>query len=536
MYIYFSLQLHWLKDRAQKKLANDEFSESDSEHSLDHEIGSDSSSKVSYSEPDSDPENDFPGRKISISKQDATTTTRGRHLTLGRGNVTTTSRGRVRTRGGRGVQSLSRGSRARGRSATPRGGTIRRNGQSIDQNDKSNANTTGLPADKEGSNAEESNTSDDNATSKGEEGDNWTKNNPSVQNFVFNEKSGMNTDVPENASPVYFFELLLTEQFIQDLVTKTNEYPEKTINASRPLRRRSNLADWKDVAVDEMRKFIGIVFAMGLASLPSYKKYWSSDPIYKNHFFRNVMSRERFERILRFLHFGDQPKFEDDRLAKIRMILDHLNKVMSEIIIPDKKLSLDESMMLWRGRLMFRQYIKNKRHKYGIRSYEQCTYDGLVLNEEIYGGQAFNEEQNLGQTGATVLKLMKPFLNKGYHVFTDNFYNSVALTEYLSKQKTYTTGTLRRDRKRNPESVISKKLKEGEMVWPSLNDITVCKWKDKREVLTISNAHQAEMVSVSNRSGKEKMKPNIVKDYNEAMSEIDRSDQMLSIILLCAKR
>ena len=337
----------------------------------------------------------------------------------------------------------------------------------------------------------------------------------------------MNADVSEHASPVYF-ELLLTEQFIQDLVTKTNEYAEKKINASRPLRRKSNLADWKDVTVDEMRKFIGIVFAMGLVSLRSYKKYWSRDPIYKNHLFRNVMSRERFERIMRFLHFGDQPKFEDDRLAKIRMILDHFNKVMSEIITPDKKLSLDESMMLWPAQLMFRQYIKIKHHKYCIKFYELCTYDGLVLNVEIYGDQGFNDEQNLGQTGATMLKLMKPLLSKGYHVFTDNFYNSVALTEYLSKQKTYITGTLRRDRKRNPESVISKKLKEGEMIWRCLNDITVCKWKDKREVLTISNAHQAEMVSVSNRRGKEKMKPNIVKDYNEAMSGIERSRQMLS--------
>ena len=85
-----------------------------------------------------------------------------------------------------------------------------------------------------------------------------------------------------------------------------------------------------------MRKFIGIVFAMGLVSLPSYKKYWSRDLIYKNHFFRNVMSREHFERIMRFLHFGDQPKCEDDRVAKIRMILDDFNKVMSEIITPDK--------------------------------------------------------------------------------------------------------------------------------------------------------------------------------------------------------
>lgn len=32
------------------------------------------------------------------------------------------------------------------------------------------------------------------------------------------------------------------------------------------------------------------------------------------------------------------------------------------------------------------------------------------------------------------------------------------------------------------------------------------------------------MVSVTNRRGGKKMKPNIVKDYNEGMSGIDRSD------------
>ena len=131
VYLFFfavTMAKRYSTKEACKILMNDEFSESDSEDSLDYEIGSDSSSTVSYSEVDSDPENDFSGRKISISKQDATTTTRGRQLTLGKGNVTTTSRGRVKTSGGKGVQSLSRGSRARGRDATTRGGTIRRNG------------------------------------------------------------------------------------------------------------------------------------------------------------------------------------------------------------------------------------------------------------------------------------------------------------------------------------------------------------------------------------------------------------------------
>jgi len=285
---------------------------------------------------------------------------------------------------------------------------------------------------------------------------------------------------------------------------------------------------WKDVNCDEMRKFIGIIFSMGLISLPSYKKYWSKDYLYKNEHFSSIMTRERFESILRFFNFGEKPKYEGDRLSKIRMIIDHFNETMLELITPEKNLSIDESMMLWRGRLIFRQYIKNKRHKYGIKFYELCTHDGLVLSAEIYGGQGFNDENNLGQTAAIVLKLMQPYLQKGYHVFTDNFYNSVSLTEFIFSKGTYLTGTLRKDRKRNPKKVISTKLKKGEMIWRSKGDLSVTKWKDKRDVLMISNAHAPKMMPVTNRRGEEKQKPNMVKDYNDSMSGIDRSDQMLS--------
>ena len=94
-------------------------------------------------------------------------------------------------------------------------------------------------------------------------------------------------------------------------------------------------------------------------SLPSYKKYWSKDLLYKNEHFSSVMSRERSESILRFFNFGEKLMFENDRLSKLRMIMDHLNKGMLEVITPEKNLSIDESMMLWRGHLVFRQYIKN---------------------------------------------------------------------------------------------------------------------------------------------------------------------------------
>ena len=56
--------------------------------------------------------------------------------------------------------------------------------------------------------------------------------------------------------------------------------------------------------------------------------------------------------------------------------------------------------------------------------------------------------------------------------------------------------------------------------------MTVAKWKGKRDVL--SNAHIPKMTTVTNRKGNGKQKPNIVKDYNNLMSGVYRSDQMIS--------
>ena len=58
--------------------------------------------------------------------------------------------------------------------------------------------------------------------------------------------------------------------------------------------------------------------------------------------------------------------------------------------------------------------------------------------------------------------------------------------------------------------------------------MTVAKWKDKPDVLMISNTHIPKMTAVTNRRGNKKQKPNMMKDYNNSMSSIDHSDQMLS--------
>ena len=85
-----------------------------------------------------------------------------------------------------------------------------------------------------------------------------------IKNFTFNETPGLNVDVPDNASPVIFLNLMLTGDLLNVLVQKTNEYAEKIINSTRLLRRGCLWNNWKNVNFDEMRKFIVILTSMGL--------------------------------------------------------------------------------------------------------------------------------------------------------------------------------------------------------------------------------------------------------------------------------
>ena len=160
--------------------------------------------------------------------------------------------------------------------------------------------------------------------------------------------------------------------------------------------------------------------------------------------------------------------------------------------------------MLRRGRPIFRQYTKNKRHNYDIKFFELCQYDGIIFRVSIYSRQSYNDDINLGQTGAIVLQLAYDFLKKRYSLFVD-YYSSFELATNIAKRSTYTCGTLRSDRKSNPHVMTKTKLKKGEFTWRGSGNVVVCKLKDKRDVLTISNKHiNPKTVSVTNRRGDQK--------------------------------
>ena len=93
--------------------------------------------------------------------------------------------------------------------------------------------------------------------------------------------------------------------------------------------------------------------------MPTINHYFCCKGLYVVPAFSKIMSGRRYRMILKHLHMDSDEN--DDPLSKVRPIIDLLIDNIRSCYYPNQNLSLDESMMAWRGRLRFRLYIKGKK-------------------------------------------------------------------------------------------------------------------------------------------------------------------------------
>lgn len=264
---------------------------------------------------------------------------------------------------------------------------------------------------------------------------------------------------------------------------------------------------------------------MGIVRLPSLAEYWSNDELFNLQFPRKVMSRNRFEILLRMIHFADNSADHNNgKLYKINPLVEMLVQSFKSLYIPEEYVCVDETLLPFRGRLGFRQFIKNKRHKYGVKLFKLCSGSGYTYNLSIYAGK--NVDNRKTTPFDVVVLLTNDLLQEGRTVVTDNWYTSIQLANKMLDAETHLIGTVRKNRKGIPKEVITKKLKQGEL-YAKQNErgITVLKWKDTRDVLMLSTKHDDKMVEKEGRRGV-KRKPEVVCDYNKGKGSVDLSDQM----------
>ena len=171
-----------------------------------------------------------------------------------------------------------------------------------------------------------------------------------------------------------YFALFINDDLLNCFVAEANRYATKFI-AEGNLRRRSCANDWSPTDRTEMKKFLGLFFLMGIIHKPGINMYWSKDPLFCTPLFSAIMSRNRFQLLLKFLHFNDNSNMpaptdpSPDKLFKLRPLMDHLFEKFQEVYVPACNISIDESLLLWKGRLGFKQYILLNRARFGVKSF-----------------------------------------------------------------------------------------------------------------------------------------------------------------------
>ncbi|KAL8568889.1 hypothetical protein ACOMHN_061465 [Nucella lapillus] len=307
----------------------------------------------------------------------------------------------------------------------------------------------------------------------------------------------------QDARPIDYVNLFFPPAFVGRIVEETNTYSQQWIDGHHDYLRRkptSIVHQWikkGPTTPEEFRAFLGVTFNMGLIRKTTISSYWDScHPSQKTAWFLEHFSRDRFQLLMKFLHCNNnqlQPPPGDPahKLYKIQPLIDHLTREFLRYYHPDAHISIDESMVGYKGKTPhLRQFMPLKRHaRFGIKLW--CVCDAL--------------------NGYTSF----------FELFTD-----------LYQQGTTATGTVRANRRSLPRAALNQRLQNHQVAERWKGNLLCVVYKDvgKKPVL-LTTATSAGFQEVENRRGQQVRKPKCVVKYNKTMGGVDLSDARLYVYL-----
>jgi len=236
------------------------------------------------------------------------------------------------------------------------------------------------------------------------------------------------------------------------------------INVSLTLSEKSKFKKYwpeNDIDSTEILLYLAFTIFQGLVPLPTIKDYFKDTILWKFPLFKAFFTRDKFLFLHRKFRIHSISKLlsneNNDKLAKLREVIDVVVPSWRKFLIPGRKLSVDETMVLFKGREDIKQYNPKKPVKFGVKINGLADAEsGYMLDWRIYTGK------NSKSTEDIVLELVDSYTNQDYLLYMDNFFSSIPLFEKLKSLGFGSTGTIRKNRKGLPKANIDAKLNMGE--------------------------------------------------------------------------
>jgi DNA excision repair protein ERCC-6 len=366
----------------------------------------------------------------------------------------------------------------------------------------------------------------------------WKKTDPVYSKFPIKNDTEAKTEQQEkikeemnDLNPHQIFEKLFDYEVLHHIVDQTTLYANQ-----------NNKHDL-NLTIEEMQVFISILLFTGYHKLPRQRNYWSLDEDLKSDLVNNSMTRNRFEEIKRYLHLANNENIPttNDRMFKIRPLMDLLSEKFCQWGYFHQDLSIDESMVKYFGNHGSKQFIRGKPIRFGFKNWMLASSTGYCYNFDVYSGRTEDKNKTTLPLGSkVVLQLTEKIDNPAEHaLYFDNFFSSHSLLKTLREKNFRATGTVRENRTNKAPIMLPNEMKKKERGFydyrfETNDELLYVRWNDNKPCTIITN-HDSILptTSVKRWSREKKCKididqPMVFKNYTNGMGGVDRFDQCLS--------
>ncbi|XP_071564529.1 piggyBac transposable element-derived protein 4-like [Temnothorax nylanderi] len=325
-------------------------------------------------------------------------------------------------------------------------------------------------------------------------------------------------------TPLEAWSVLFTNEILNIIMIHTNEEIARTVAKISETGGRVSPYH-KSVDLVELRAMIGLLYFAGLHKVnhTNVRNLWSP---YNMSLFRSTMSENRFMFLLLSVRFDDKntraKRKADDRLANIREIWDMFVANCMANYEPHAHCIIDEQLLPFRGRCLFRVYMPAKPDKCGLKivtlndamthyMYNAIPYVGIVDKDSIETVPSYY-----------IRKLSEPIYHSGRNITCDDWFTSIPICDKMKKDYNLTmVGTIRKNKREIPE--------EFKKMPPAGMNVQFC-YHDKKTLVSYNSKGKETVLFLSSLHVNGKIdsatdEPEIVVFYNNMKGGTDSFDK-----------
>ncbi|KAF0293610.1 PiggyBac transposable element-derived protein 4 [Amphibalanus amphitrite] len=259
-----------------------------------------------------------------------------------------------------------------------------------------------------------------------------------------------------------------------------------------------------DLTESELWGFIGLCLLRGFYTVPVSDLF---NPARGPAMFAATMGRLRFEAILRHLSFDDRQtraaRRTGDAFCHLRWFVDAFNAALRRHFRPSESVTLDESLVRFRGRCAFRVFMKSKPGRYGIllRTLADANHRYMLKVWPYSGGYPQEPERgpahvHFGSVPDMVNYMVEELMGSGRNVTMDRFFTSTDVAENLLNSRLTIVGTMDRRRRMPEELKDPRGREEGTSLFAFHGEKTAVSFCPKKGklVTALSTQHHEPLV------------------------------------------